>query len=282
MPRQRHSRLRFADFLTPGEACHFAERTLRPPEQIPLHSHDFIELFWISQGSGSEQTNATAGQLSVGDFVFVSADHVHGFVPDKLGLTICNLAFAKSHWTALCARYGDALTDRFNAIEPRRRFRVPQILGLLDQAADELRRGLRSKLVLDRFLLWIDATLSAQGKMGAPNWLTDAIRTITENTDADLTGGPLALVATCGRSAEHVARSCRKYFHRTPTDIIDEARVRRAARLLATTKRSVLDICFDSGFNNVGHFHARFRHWFGQTPRQYRLRSHATVRIESR
>ena len=53
---------------------------------------------------------------------------------------------------------------------------------------------------------------------------------------------------------------------------------RRTRRPVSETSRPVLEVCFASGFNNVGHFHDRFRRRFGDTPRQYRLRTQGPVK----
>lgn len=278
MPDVPPDRLKLADFLRSGEACHFAERTIRGGETVPLHRHDFIEVFWISHGGGTELRPQKPQPLQAGDLAFVSADHVHGFAAGAEGLTICNLAFPTRAWTQLRARYDDALPNRFCGKSSRAS--VPQLLGLLEDASDELRRGARTRLALDRFLLRIDAALASRNESTIPDWLSDATRRLNDDPQIDLTDGPAVLVKLCDRTPEHVARCCREHLDRTPTDIVDEARVRRAAKLLANTDRPVLQIGYDAGFNNVGHFHARFRHWFGQTPRHYRMRARATIRTE--
>jgi transcriptional regulator GlxA family with amidase domain len=43
------------------------------------------------------------------------------------------------------------------------------------------------------------------------------------------------------------------------------------ARLLTTTSRDILDIAYEAGFENMGHFYERFRAFFKTTPRRYRL-----------
>ncbi len=64
-----------------------------------------------------------------------------------------------------------------------------------------------------------------------------------------------------------------RYFRRmtqlTFTDFVNEYRVNQARRLL-NSARTVADIGFDVGFNNLSHFNKTFKAITGQTPSAYR------------
>lgn len=57
---------------------------------------------------------------------------------------------------------------------------------------------------------------------------------------------------------------------KTPTDIIKEYRLQRAEQLLITTKLSIDEIIYKSGFNNRGTFFKSFSGKYGCTPKAYR------------
>lgn len=57
---------------------------------------------------------------------------------------------------------------------------------------------------------------------------------------------------------------------RTVTQYINELRIGLACRLLVDTEDSIIDVCLESGFNNVSNFNRRFRELRGTTPREYR------------
>ena len=54
-------------------------------------------------------------------------------------------------------------------------------------------------------------------------------------------------------------------------DFINQARIRRACELLSSTDRTVLEVAFDSGFNNKASFYTAFRQQMDATPSAYRL-----------
>jgi AraC-like DNA-binding protein len=53
-------------------------------------------------------------------------------------------------------------------------------------------------------------------------------------------------------------------------DLMRKLRIQRACRLLAQTQRSVAEICFEVGYENISNFNRHFRHEMQQTPSDYR------------
>lgn len=62
----------------------------------------------------------------------------------------------------------------------------------------------------------------------------------------------------------------KKYLDTSPINYLVNYRLKRAAKLLATTNNSVLSISQDTGFENVGYFCRKFKELFKQTPSEYR------------
>jgi AraC family cel operon transcriptional repressor len=77
---------------------------------------------------------------------------------------------------------------------------------------------------------------------------------------------------------EHLARQVRQHLHKTPTDIVNEARLAHAASELQSSGRAITEIALECGVENLSHFYKLFREHFGCTPRQYRLRHCLIVR----
>lgn len=71
----------------------------------------------------------------------------------------------------------------------------------------------------------------------------------------------------------------RSHFHalfkeetgETFVSYLSSLRCSRAAELLCSTDKPILEIALESGFNNLSHFYQLFKRHFGQTPRNYRL-----------
>lgn len=62
----------------------------------------------------------------------------------------------------------------------------------------------------------------------------------------------------------------KKYLDTSPISYLVNYRLKRAAKLLATTDNSVVSIAQDTGFDNVGYFCRKFKQLFKLTPSEYR------------
>jgi AraC-like DNA-binding protein len=67
-------------------------------------------------------------------------------------------------------------------------------------------------------------------------------------------------------------RYFKKITHITYTDFVNEYRINQACRLLFENK-SIADICFEVGFNNISHFNKTFKQLKGVSPREYKMLS---------
>ena len=65
-------------------------------------------------------------------------------------------------------------------------------------------------------------------------------------------------------------RYFKKITGKTFVDFVNTYRVTHAAKMLHEQQVSVLDVCFESGFNNFSHFNKKFKAVTGRTPTQYR------------
>ncbi|OUW18058.1 MAG: hypothetical protein CBD18_03420 [Opitutales bacterium TMED158] len=71
---------------------------------------------------------------------------------------------------------------------------------------------------------------------------------------------------------QSMSRFFRQHLGMTFQDYLAQLRVRRAAQLLLGSDRTVVDIAFHCGFNNLANFNRRFQRVFRQTPSSYRAR----------
>ncbi len=78
------------------------------------------------------------------------------------------------------------------------------------------------------------------------------------------------LASLANMNEQYFCRFFKKALGRTPTEYINDYRIRNAISLLETTDLPVMNICLDSGFFNLGNFLKIFRRYTGTTPLQYR------------
>ena len=78
------------------------------------------------------------------------------------------------------------------------------------------------------------------------------------------------LASLANMNEQYFCRFFKRAIGRTPTEYINDYRIRKAISLLDTTNLPVMSICLDSGFFNLGNFLKIFRRYTGTTPLQYR------------
>src|SRR5262249_51959137 len=84
---------------------------------------------------------------------------------------------------------------------------------------------------------------------------------------------PLAvddLARAAGLSRAHFSREFRRAFGESPHAYLLTRRLERAAALLRSTDRPIVQVCFAVGLQSVGSFTTSFTRAYGMTPTAYR------------
>jgi AraC-like DNA-binding protein len=70
-------------------------------------------------------------------------------------------------------------------------------------------------------------------------------------------------------SAEAFCRYFKVRTRKTYTNFLNEVRVSHACKMLIEKRKSIREICYDSGFANLSHFNRTFKKVTGKTPKGY-------------
>ena len=81
------------------------------------------------------------------------------------------------------------------------------------------------------------------------------------------------LAGTINRNEQYFCRFFKKAIGRSPMAYVNEYRIKQARRLLEQTDLSVMEVCLECGFNNLGNFLREFRRHTNTTPLQYRKKA---------
>lgn len=102
-------------------------------------------------------------------------------------------------------------------------------------------------------------------------------KAINENFREELTLNQLADIA--GMSPSSFSRFFKKSTGKTLSEYIVDIRLGHAARELADSTKTVAEICYESGFNNVSNFNRAFKSHRGCTPKDFRdnYRKHKVI-----
>ncbi len=274
--------------LPPEACCSLVVWNYRSPKEPSApHTHTFYELFWVESGEGCHWIFGERRVMKPGFLALVRPEDSHAFSVLEEGgeVSFSNFACYPSTWERVRRRFFGNQPVFFAEPDYRRRE------WMLDGAelervrllAADLHTGSSDSLTAEAFLVGLFSLLENRKKrlsraLTAPAWLAAACESI--RVYPHFKEGVDAFVKRAGRSPEHVARECRRHFGKTPRDFVNEARLEYAAAQLCTSNHPILDIVFEAGFENVGHFYQLFRRRYGQSPRQYRLHYAAKERAK--
>ena len=120
-----------------------------------------------------------------------------------------------------------------------------QLLELAN-TIETLRRTPQSRLMLEWFLCEMFRILNPYEKKSSdiPSWLQNALREIQE--PSHFKKGSTALAELSHRSPEHVSRATKKFLQKTPSQIVNEARIQYAANETLTAAQQSRAVTFYS------------------------------------
>lgn len=248
-------------------------------EYFREHSHDYYEIFIMLGGEALHYVNGECVRLYPRDAVFIRASDTHNYseIADR-PFSFLNLTFTKETL--------DAIFDYLAEGYPKRKLLSSKLAPTVNFSTDEFEslsremekiraispedvkrrktaiRTLLMKLFSDVFLSFVPADDTI------PEWLMATV----EKTSSEMrfTDGISGMVERSGKTREHLARSLKKYFGKSPSEFINELRLNYIANMLKNSNHKILDIIYGSGFNTVSHASSLFVKQYGVSMSEYR------------
>ena len=258
-----------------------------PYRTVRWHFHPELEIHLITATSGRVFVGDYIGEFSPGNLVMTGPNLPHNWLSDVAsGVTIHQrcivLQFAASFIEACAMTFQSAELRRLVSDSGRGLgFRAGTSQAVAPLMAAMLAGDVRSRAAL--FMKIVEQLLRDDDRrmlasvgyrsepavyMSRP--LNHVLEHIERNLSCDLREAELAELS--GYTASGFSRAFHRQTGLNFTAYVNGMRINRACRMLTTSDRSITDICFDVGFNNVSNFNRRFRVVTSMTPRSYRVR----------
>jgi len=266
----------------------------------PLHRHNVIQINYISRGRLMHQVNNARYELVRGDIFIIPPYIPHQLVNiGKNDFEVIELEFSPEFIFGKELNSYHTIDDSpsvfdFSYIEPflvsecnvRPRLNLTgknqlKVEELLDEIREEFNNRSDSYLMalkadLLKLLVILGRTFH-EGMKNSPEMqlfnhhrdaMIQAVHFIDEHYEEPITIEEVARLAL-------LSQSYFSYLFKTLTDktfveYLHMMRIKKAMEMLKTTELRVVDICYDSGFNNINHFNRTFKTIVGASPTQYR------------
>jgi len=265
------------------ESTSFVAKTFRTPHfEVGWHQHIEYELILFTEGSGLSFVGNHVGEFETGDIYFLGSNLPHTFQKRDPGLVTSAVVvqFKEDFW-------GEGFLQLPESRHVRQLLDVSS-QGLKMQAA--LKQQLTPQIIalehtsgFKRILL-LGECLEMMAEQGAYIPVSTQPIKAFQHKDRETMDrvfqytidnfrDPISLPQVAEIACMSVPAFC-NYFKRstkkTYIDFLNEVRIGCACNLLLETQQTVLDICYESGYNTMANFHKQFLKIKGRTPLQYR------------
>lgn len=247
------------------------------------HYHPELEMVYINEGSGKRLVGSHASYYRNGNLIFIGSNLPHcGFtgkleknqqetvvqmLPSFLGDTFFDLPELKNVKKLMQrAQYGivfhgDAKREIGKKIESlassthlERLIGLLEVLYMMEQAKNY------TLLNAEGFIL--------EAKLEDNKRINLIFNFVQHEFQRSITLDEISEKVNMTKPA--FCRYFKKITGKTFVDFVNAYRLTHAAKMLHENQVSVLDVCYDSGFNNFSHFNKKFKAFTGRTPTQYR------------
>jgi AraC family cel operon transcriptional repressor len=248
-----------------------------------LHDHDYYEFFIIIEGSIRHYINKQNTILKKGHLVFIRPSDFHSYHPN--GSENChfiNIAILEKTIKELFAYLGKGIDVEYlhtSSLPPTILLTDSELVSIIGKFENLNMLPVFDKNRLNTELRVILVNLFSNYFIGdknnnnnLPDWLNMTINEL--NNPKNFRKGMPALKEIACKSDEHISRTFKKFLYKTPTQYINELRLNYAANQIRFTNKRIIEIAFDSGFENQSNFHKQFKSLFQYTPNEFRKLNH--------
>lgn len=266
--------------LAAKDALFLYYRCPQVDKHVQLFSH-YNEIMFTLSGSRTMHHNGKSWTLTKHDCLFTRKTAYLQEMPELVGWEVLAFYFQDGFFCQLLNEYHQYLPLKnlpepprdmlieINVNETTRAFfysilpyftqKLPPAEGLLELKFKELLFNIFLDPANSGLLAYANS-IRHQDKI--PLW-----QIMESNYMFNLTIGQFARMAH--RSVSAFKKEFFQYYHTTPGKWLTQKRLQHAKLLLETSKKSVSEIAFSSGFENLSHFSRIFKEKYGVSPLQY-------------
>ena len=245
-------------------------------ETVYLHQHDYIEFFYVFNGSCRHRINGEITTISTGDAYFMVPTDAHQFSePTNSHFLHRDILISLDYFKECCAffepsLYENLLSGKYHLqlmLSIEQMSRIESFIPMLNDPLDDSHYDITAKALTCLIITFI-LEHNLQKNYNYPTWLTRLLSML--NAHDNLSVELAQILSHFAYSKEYLRRSFKKYIGVTMTDYFNKQKMTYALSLLQNTTYSVEQICESIGITNVAYFYQLFKKHFHVTPHSVR------------
>lgn len=254
---------------------------------ISYHWHEEIELLYIAKGELDIKLNTTTHHAKAGDLYFVNSESLHQitgtrpsihhaivFSPNILSFETFD--YSQSHFINPILKHSLLLPEKIDTATEYGRKILKEYKNIMEENKT---RGAGWYLGTKASLLKILAILADEGLLISENTILDQeqhkieimkkiLSYVESHYTAKITLDDLAGCANM--NSQYFCRFFKTIVGKTPIEYVNQYRIDKAAILLENTDAKIINVCFETGFNNVSYFIKKFKEYKGYVPSEFK------------
>jgi len=252
-----------------------------PTQICPDHTHDYIEIVYVTRGQATEYVDGMKYEVVRGDVIFMTPNSIHSITPgqeyEKIEIFFSPVLIGTALSTTSDMITALALSS-FNDMRANKNYGLIRFSGA-DITEIEFLLSLMEKEFSSRsegyeqFMCNCLNLLLVKMIRGSKSEQKDVWSMIAEylNANCEKSISLTALSAKCFYNPSYFSRKFKERFKCSLTEYIKRLRIERAKLLLLTDKASVEEISQLVGFADRSAFYRAFYDDTKTTPANYRL-----------
>ncbi|WP_066749538.1 transcriptional regulator ChbR, partial [Proteus myxofaciens] len=212
-----------------------------------LHQHDYYEFTIVLTGRYYQEINGKRILLERGDFVFIPIGSYHESFYDFGATRILNVGisrdFFNKHYLSLLPSY--FIASQVYELKNEFLSYIESVISSLNFRHTEFNEFI--EIVTFNVVNRLRHYKNTRIEDDVPLWLKETVSEMHEKQKFG-ENALVNMILLSGKSQEYLTRATRRYYDKTPMQIINDIRINFAKRQLEITNYSVTDIAYDSGY----------------------------------
>ncbi len=255
---------------------------------FPKHTHNYIEVIYMCQGSTKHIINGREVVLEQGDLLFLNQNAVQEIMPagrDDIAVNFIVLPeFLDTAFSMIRGEENQLRDFLVGALSGRdgetswMYFHVADILpiqNLIENMVwtifyDSSNKRSCTQITMGLLILQLLNYMDKMETGGSP-YDSEITAAVLSYIEEHYRNGTLAeLAGQMGCDVYWLSRAIRRRTGRTYKELLQEKRMQQAVYLLTNSKIPVTDIIESIGYDNTSYFYRKFREKYGMSPKEYR------------